>query len=104
MLPCVLHHLYHTTPKSESSVVVVLMLLFTVFLFETFPSSSYLLGFGAGAEAYEDKQLTCYLWGRNCDFSLKKDFQYRLRSYLGSVLTTKVRYIICKSEVYIIQT
>lgn len=51
MLPCVLHHLYHTTPKSESSVVVVLMLLFTVFLFETFPSSSYLLGFGAGAEA-----------------------------------------------------
>lgn len=50
--PWVLHDLYHTTPQSQSSVVVLLMLLFIVFLLGTLPFvSSHLLGFGAGAEA-----------------------------------------------------
>lgn len=39
ILPCVLHPIYHTTPQPQSSAVVLLMLLFVIFLFGTFPSS-----------------------------------------------------------------
>lgn len=82
--PCVLHRLYHTTPQSQSSVVVLLMLLFIVFLLGTFPSSP-VISWASELELKPRKiKSWCAIFGvRNCDFFTEKGFSIPFEKLLG---------------------